>query len=155
MLRVGDMAPEFRAETDGGRRIRLSDYRGQKVILYFYPKDSTPGCMLEACSFRSMHSEFTAKNAVILGVSGDSAESHDRFKTRHNLPFLLLSDSNRTIATAYGAWREKKLLGIGFMWPARATFVIDEEGRIEAVYDKVNVLGHASRVLDGLVEPAS
>lgn len=155
MLSVGDMAPDFRADTDGGRRIRLSDYRGQKVILYFYPKDSTPGCMLEACSFRSMHAEFTAKNAVILGVSGDSAESHERFKARHKLPFPLLSDPNRSIATAYGTWRKRRLLGFPFMWPARATFVIDEEGRIEAVYDKVNVLGHASHVLDGLVEPGS
>ena len=148
------MAPDFRAETDGGRRIRLSDYRGQKVILYFYPKDSTPGCMLEACSFRSMHSRFMARNAVILGVSGDSPESHERFKARHNLPFPLLCDSNRTIAAAYGAWRKKKLLGIGFMWPARTTFVIDEEGKIEAVYYNVNVVGHASRVLEGLGDPA-
>ena len=153
MLKVGDTAPDFEAQTDCGRRVRLSDYRGQKVILYFYPKDSTPGCMLEACSFRSVHGEFIAKNAVILGVSGDSVESHERFKARHNLPFPLLSDPNRTIAAAYGAWRKKNLVGIGFMWPARSTFVIDEEGRIEAVYDNVNVLGHASRVLEGLGDP--
>lgn len=144
------MAPDFEAKTDGGSAIRLSDYRGKKVVVYFYPKDSTPGCMLEACSFRSAQPQFAAKNAVILGISGDSTESHERFKARHDLPFRLVSDPDHAIARLYGAWRKKSLLGIGFMWLVRSTFVINEEGRISAAYDKVNVFGHVAQVLEDL-----
>ena len=149
-LQVGDMAPDFEAKTDGGSAIRLSDYRGKKVVVYFYPKDSTPGCMLEACSFRSAQPQFAAKNAVILGISGDSTESHERFKARHDLPFRLVSDPDHAIARLYGAWRKKSVLGIGFMWLVRSTFVINEEGRISAIYDKVNVFGHVAQVLEDL-----
>ena len=134
--------------------IRLSEFRGRKVVLYFYPRDSTPGCMMEACAFRRRHSQFAERNTIILGVSADGQESHARFRARHSLPFPLVSDPGRSIAAAYGAWRRRKLLGIGFMWPVRATFVIDEEGTIESVYDNVNVFRHASRVLEDLGEPA-
>ena len=149
-LQVGDMAPDFEAKTDGGSAIRLSDYRGAALGGWFYPKDSTPGCMLEACSFRSAQPQFAAKNAVILGISGDSTESHERFKARHDLPFRLVSDPDHAIARLYGAWRKKSLLGIGFMWLVRSTFVINEEGRISATYDKVNVFGHVAQVLEDL-----
>ena len=150
MLRVGDTAPDFEAKTDGGGAIRLSDYRGQKVVLYFYPKDSTPGCMLEACSFRGAQAPFTAKNAAILGVSGDSVKSHDRFKARHRLPFPLVSDPDRSIAASYGVLRQTTVLGVGYMWLVRSTSVIDEDGRIETVFNKVNVFRHAAQVLESL-----
>ena len=150
MLRVGDTAPDFEAKTDGGGAIRLSDYRGQKVVLYFYPNDSTPLCTLEACSFRDAQSQFGAKKAVIFGVSGDSVESHDRFKARHGLPFPLVSDPDRSIAASYGVLRQRKLLGIGYRRIVRSTFVIDEDGRIDTVYKNVSVFGHAAQVLESL-----
>lgn len=153
MLRTGDLAPDFEGVADGGQKVLLSDFRGRKVILYFYPKDGTPGCMLEACSFRNLHEEFKARNAVILGISADSLESHDRFKKRHKLPFPLLSDPQGKIASAYGVWREKKVFGVRLNWPSRTTFIIGEEGRIEAIYDSVNVFGHASRVLEEVTGP--
>lgn len=150
MLTVGDTAPDFTAETDGGDSIKLSNLRGRTVVLYFYPKDSTPGCTVEACSFRDADAEFAAKNAVILGVSADSVKSHDRFKAKHKLPFRLISDRDHSISEAYGARREKKMFGRTYMGIVRSTFVIDEEGRIKAAYDKVKVRGHTSRVLAGL-----
>lgn len=150
MLRVGDPAPDFTAETDGGGTLRLADLRGQRVVLYFYPRDNTPGCTTEACDFRDAASRFADKSAVILGVSTDSVQSHDRFKAKHELPFLLLSDSDRAIAGAYGTWREKSLYGKKFMGMVRSTFVIDEQGIIAAVYDKVRVKGHVEALLDAL-----
>lgn len=144
------MAPDFRAQTDGGGEVRLSSLRGKKVVLYFYPKDSTPGCTVEARSFRDLHAGFESRNAVVLGVSGDSVKSHDRFKACHSLPFPLVSDPDHRIAKAYGTWRKRGVLRFGFLPQVRSTFVIDEEGRIEAVYDRVNVLGHGERVLNGL-----
>lgn len=150
MLQPGDPAPDFHAETDGGGSVRLSDLRGKKVVLYFYPKDSTPGCTIEACGFRDAESDFAAKNAVILGVSADSVRSHDRFKAKHRLPFPLISDSDHAIAEAYGAWRQKSLFGKKYMGIVRSTFVIDEEGRIAAAHDKVKVPGHVQAVLAAL-----
>ncbi len=147
MLQPGDSAPDFEVETDGGGTLRLADFRGQKVVLYFYPKDSTPGCTIEALAFRDAEPEFGAKNAVILGVSADSVRSHDRFKARCNLPFRLLSDRDHAIAEAYGAWREKRLFGKKYMGIVRSTYVIDEQGRIEATCDKVKVRGHAADLL--------
>lgn len=141
------MAPDFTADTDGGGSVTLSDLRGRKVILYFYPKDSTPGCTIEACSFRDAADNFAAKNAVILGASADSVKSHDRFKARHQLAFQLISDQDHSIAEAYGAWREKKLFGRKYMGVVRSTFVIDEEGRIASIFDKVKVRNHVSEVL--------
>ncbi len=150
MLTIGDTAPEFAAATDGGGSIRLSDLRGTKVILYFYPKDRTPGCTIEACAFRDAGEEFKARNAVILGVSADSVRSHDRFKSKHRLSFPLISDPDHSIAEAYGAWREKKMFGRTYMGIVRSTFVIDEEGRIKAAFDKVKVRGHIRQVLAAL-----
>ena len=147
MLRVGDVAPDFTAETDGGGSVRLSDLRGKRVVLYFYPKNHTPGCTVEACSFRDAAKEFEAKNAVVLGASPDTAKSHHRFKAKHKLPFPLVSDRDHAIAEAFGVWREKKLFGRKYMGMVRSTFVIDEEGRIDAAFDRVKVLGHVSEVL--------
>lgn len=147
MLQPGDPAPDFEVETDGGGTLRLADFRGRKVVLYFYPKDSTPGCTIEALAFRDAEPEFAAKNAAILGVSADSVRSHDRFKARHNLPFRLLSDRDHAIAEAYGAWREKQLFGKKYMGIVRSTYVIDEQGKIEATCDKVKVRGHTDDLL--------
>lgn len=147
MLKVGDIAPDFTAETDGGGSVKLSDLRGKKVVLYFYPKNHTPGCTLEACSFRDAEGEFEARNAVILGASADKVKSHDGFKSKHKLPFTLVSDRDHSIAEAFGVWREKKLFGRKYMGMVRSTFVIDEAGRIDAAFDRVKVLGHVPEVL--------
>lgn len=147
MPEVGDTAPDFTAETDGGGTVRLSDLRGRKVVLYFYPRDNTSGCTAEACAFRDAEADFAARNAVILGVSPDSVASHDRFKAKHGLPFRLVSDSGNAIAEAYGSWREKSMYGRRYMGVVRSTFVIDEQGRVEAAFDRVRVKGHAEKVL--------
>ena len=147
MLSPGDPAPAFTAETDGGGSIQLSDLRGRKVVLYFYPRDRTAGCTAEACEFRDASLGLAAKNAVVLGVSADSVKSHDRFKAKHNLTFPLISDTSHEIAEAYGTWREKTLYGRKYMGVARCTFVIDEHGKIEAVFDKVRPRGHADALL--------
>ncbi len=150
MLKVGDPAPDFTAETDGGGTIALKDLRGKNVVLYFYPKDNTPGCTLEACAFRDAEPEFSAKGAVVLGVSPDSVKSHDKFKARFTLPFRLISDPDHVLAEAYGAWREKSLFGRKYMGIVRSTFVIDAEGKVAEVYDKVKVKGHAAALLANL-----
>ncbi len=149
MLAVGAQAPDFSADTDGGR-IQLSELAGKRVVLYFYPKDSTPGCTVEACGFRDAHEEFASKGCVVLGVSADSVRSHSRFSARHRLPFRLVSDSDHAIAEAYGAWRQKTLFGKRYMGIVRSTFVIGADGRIEAVYDRVKVRGHVGEVLANL-----
>lgn len=120
------------------------------MVLYFYPKDGTSGCTAEACAFRDARPNFTARNAVILGVSPDSVKSHDRFKAKHGLPFRLVSDPDHLIAESYGAWREKRLYGRRYMGVVRSTFVIDEEGTIQAVFDNVRVRGHVATVLESL-----
>jgi len=147
MLKPGDKAPDFTAEADGGRKVRLKDYRGKKVILYFYPKDNTPGCTQEACDFRDALEEFSKKDAVVLGVSPDSVVSHDKFKAKHSLPFTLISDPDHKIAEAYGAWREKSMYGKKYMGIVRSTFVIDEKGKIAEAHDKVKVKGHVAELL--------
>lgn len=150
MLAAGDPAPDFSAETDGGGQIQLSDLRGQRVVLYFYPRDSTPGCTFEACAFRDAHEEFCAKNCVIIGVSADSIKSHERFSARHHLPFRLVSDPDHAISESYGAWRQKTLFGRKYMGIVRSTFVIGADGRIEASYDQVKVVGHIGEILASL-----
>ena len=150
MLAIGDPAPDFDASTDGGGRVHLSDLRGQRVVLYFYPKDSTPGCTFEACAFRDAHEEFCAKNCVVLGVSADSIRSHERFSARHKLPFRLVSDPDHSISQSYGAWRQKSLFGKKYMGNVRSTYLIGADGRIEAIYDRVNVVGHVGDILADL-----
>jgi peroxiredoxin Q/BCP len=147
MLKVGAKAPEFSAETDGGETIKFKDLRGRKVVLYFYPKDNTPGCTKEACDFRDAHQRFQKKGAVILGVSPDSVKSHDNFRKKFELPFPLVSDPGHQIAEAYGVWVEKSMYGRKYMGIERATFVIDENGKIAEIYRKVRVPGHIDDVL--------
>jgi len=155
MPEVGDRAPEFTAMDDSGKLVSLSDFRGKKVVLYFYPKDDTPGCTREACYFRDSFSRLLERGAVVLGVSTDSVESHRRFKEKYNLPFPLLSDPDRKIVTAYGVWNRKSLAGrLGF-GVERTTFVIDEEGVITHIFRKVKVDGHVDEVLAALGEPAA
>ncbi|GIK72055.1 MAG: peroxiredoxin [Chloroflexota bacterium] len=136
-LQVGDSAPDFTAVTDGGETVSLSDFRGKRVILYFYPKDDTPGCTTQACGFRDNYPVIEEKNAVVLGVSPDSAKSHQKFKTKFNLPFTLLVDEDHAIAEAYGVWVEKSMYGKKYMGIERSHFVIDEEGRIIEAQVKV------------------
>jgi peroxiredoxin Q/BCP len=129
-LQVGEMAPDFEAVTDEGKTVRLSDFRGKKVILYFYPKDNTSGCTKQAVGFRDHYDEIVANNAVVLGVSPDSVESHVKFKTKYDLPFHLLVDPDHKIAELYGVWGEKKMYGRTYYGIKRSHFVIDEEGKL-------------------------
>jgi thioredoxin-dependent peroxiredoxin len=147
-LRVGEPAPEFTLPASTGENISLSDFRGkQAVVLYFYPKDDTPGCTKEACSFRDLSAEFAEKGAVILGVSPDSVASHRKFRDKYHLPFTLLADQGAEVATKYGVWKEKSMYGRTFMGVERTTVVIDKEGRVSKVFPKVSVDGHADEVL--------
>ncbi len=150
MLRTGDKAPDFTATTDGGETVKLKDLRGKKVVLYFYPKDNTPGCTQEACDFRDSIARFRRKGVVVLGVSPDSVGSHEKFKAKFDLPFALLADEDREIAEAYGVWREKSMYGRKYMGIVRSTFVIDEKGKIAEVHEKVKVKGHVDQLLGTL-----
>ena len=136
-VRVGDPAPDFTAVTDGGETLRLSDLRGKRVVLYFYPKDDTPGCTTQACSFRDQYPLIEEKNAVVLGVSPDNAQSHRKFKTKFNLPFTLIADEDHSIAETYGVWVEKSMYGKKYMGIERSHFVIDENGKIVDAQIKV------------------
>lgn len=147
MLEVGDRAPEFKAPSNTGKTISLKDFRGKKVVLYFYPKDNTSGCTKEACSFRDNMARLKRKGTVVLGVSPDSVASHERFAAKHELPFPLLSDPEHEVAESYGVWVEKSMYGRKYMGIQRATFVIDEKGKLSAVFPKVKVAGHVDEVL--------
>ena len=136
-LQVGDVAPGFTVTTDSGASVSLSDYRGKRVVLYFYPKDDTPGCTTQACGFRDNYPVIEEKNAVVLGVSPDSAKSHQKFKTKFDLPFTLLVDEDHAIAEAYGVWAEKSMYGKKYMGIERSHFVIDENGKIVDAQVKV------------------
>jgi len=149
-LTVGAKAPAFSAPDQSGKSIALSDFAGRKVVLYFYPKDDTPGCTVEACSFRDDHAAFKKKGAVVIGVSRDSAKSHTKFIEKFTLPFTLLSDTDHKIAGDYGVWVEKSMYGKKYMGVERSTFVIDEKGKLSAVYRKVNPAEHTTDVLEGL-----
>ena len=150
MLKIGEKAPDFTAVTETGAEISLSSLRGKKVVLYFYPRDNTPGCTQEACDFRDREEALAAKGAVVLGVSTDSAASHEKFKAKHALPFTLLADPEKELVSAYGVYQEKKQYGRSFMGVVRTTFVIDADGVIANVFEKVKVKGHADAVLDSL-----
>jgi peroxiredoxin Q/BCP len=143
----GDEAPAFTLQADDGREVSLSDYRGKKVVLYFYPKDGTPGCTREAVEFRDIAKEFEKEDAAILGVSKDSVQSHQKFKRKHELPFTLLSDPEGKVLDLYGVWKKKSLYGRTFMGTERTTFLIDEKGIVKKVYRKVKVKGHAQACL--------
>jgi peroxiredoxin Q/BCP len=147
LVREGDEAPDFTLQADDGREVSLSDYRGKKVVLYFYPKDGTPGCTREAIEFRNMLKEFEKEDSAILGVSKDSVQSHQKFKQKHDLPFTLLSDPQGAVLDLYGVWKNKRLYGRTFMGTERTTFIIDERGIVKKVYRKVKVKGHAQACL--------
>ena len=147
MVSEGEEAPDFTLEADDGGEVSLSDFRGKKVVLYFYPKDGTPGCTREAIEFRDIVDEFEKEDAVILGVSKDSIKSHQRFKQKHNLPFTLLSDPEGKVLELYGVWKEKSMYGRTFMGVERTTFLINESGDVKKIYRKVKVKGHAQACL--------
>ena len=143
MVNEGEEAPDFTLLADDGRKVSLKDYRGKKVVLYFYPKDGTPGCTREAIEFRDITKEFEKEGAIILGVSKDSIKSHRKFKQKHELPFTLLSDPEGKVLDLYGVWKKKSLYGRTFMGTERTTFLIDEKGIVKKVYRKVKAKGHA------------
>lgn len=147
MLKVGDKAPEFSLIGDNGEKISLKDYKGKKVVLYFYPKDMTSGCTQEACDFRDSIKKFEKKNSVVIGVSPDDTKSHDKFKDKYGLPFTLLSDETKEMLNDYGVWQEKSMYGRKYMGVVRTTFIIDEKGKIKKIYDKVRVPGHIEEIL--------
>jgi thioredoxin-dependent peroxiredoxin len=152
MLKEGTTAPAFKTTDANGDTISLKDLRGQKVVLYFYPKDDTPGCTKEACSFRDAFATFKKRGIKVLGVSPDSEASHKKFETKYKLPFTLLADADRSIAEAYGVWGEKKFMGRKYMGVLRTTFLIDEKGKIKKVFEKVKPEDHASEVLAAFAE---
>ncbi len=147
MLKIGDVAPEFTLHDEAGKAHSLSAYRGKTVVVYFYPKDDTPGCTREAIGFTQLKSQFEAKNAVVLGVSKDSSESHQKFCDLYNLSITLLSDPDRAVIQAYGAWGEKVQYGKSTMGLIRSTFLVDPEGKVAKSWANVNVDGHPEAVL--------
>jgi peroxiredoxin Q/BCP len=152
MLKVGSTAPAFKTTDANGETISLKDLRGQKVVLYFYPKDDTPGCTKEACSFRDDFSKFKKRGITVLGVSPDSEASHKKFAAKFKLPFTLLADTDKSISEAYGVYGEKKFMGRTYMGVHRTTFLIDERGKIKKVFEKVKPEKHASEVLEAFAE---
>jgi len=149
-LSVGDKAPDFSAQDETGRGWSLKALKGKTVVLYFYPKDNTPGCTTEACDFRDRYDHFAKKKVVVLGVSPDSAKSHAGFKAKHGLPFPLLVDEERKICEAYGVWKQKMLYGRKFMGVERSTFVIGPDGKVKQALRKVSVTGHAQSMLEAV-----
>ena len=149
-VEVGDKAPDFKLLADDGRTVSLKDLRGKKVVLYFYPKDDTPGCTAEACSFRDNLARVTTKGAVLLGVSRDDHASHGKFRDKYHLNFPLLSDDAGTVTEAYGVWKTKKQYGREYQGIERTTFLIDEQGKVAKVWPKVKVNGHTDEVLAAL-----
>ena len=143
MVNEGEEAPDFTLQADDGREVSLKDYRGKKVVLYFYPKDGTPVCTREAIEFRDIAQEFEKEGAIILGLSKDSIKSHQKFKQKHKLPFTLLSDPEGKVLDLYKVWKKKSLYGRTFMGTERTTFLVDEKGIVRKVYRKVKVKGHA------------
>jgi len=146
-LKEGDKAPEFSANTNGGGKISLADYLGKNVILYFYPKDDTPGCTKEACAFRDSFSEFKKRGAIVFGVSPDSVKSHDKFVEKFKLPFTLLADEDKKIVEAYGVWGEKSFMGKKYLGVHRVTFLIGPDGKIKKIWPQVKPDEHAAEVL--------
>ncbi|WP_428839283.1 thioredoxin-dependent thiol peroxidase [Bacillus massilinigeriensis] len=146
------LAPDFNLPASNGQKVKLSDFRGKNVVLYFYPKDMTPGCTTEACDFRDNQEEFAGVDAVILGVSPDPLARHEKFIEKYGLPFLLLSDEDNKAAEAYGVWKLKKNFGKEYMGIERSTFIIDKEGKLAKEYRKVKVKGHVEEVLGFIKE---
>jgi peroxiredoxin Q/BCP len=148
MLKEGTVAPDFTVKDANGETVRLKDLRGQKVVLYFYPKDDTPGCTKEACAFRDAFADYKKRNIKVLGVSLDSEASHKKFAAKYKLPFTLLADTDHAISDGYGVYGQKKFMGRSYMGVKRMTFLIDEKGKIKKVFEKVKPEDHAQEVLD-------
>jgi thioredoxin-dependent peroxiredoxin len=149
-IEIGKLAPEFELLDENGIKRALADYRGTYVVLYFYPKDETPGCTTEACNFRDNYQDYLSKGAVILGVSADSVKSHVKFKTKHHLQFPLLADTDHSVCELYGAWGKKKMMGHEFEGIKRTTFLIDPEGIVKQIFEKVNPTVHSQEVLGAI-----
>lgn len=152
MISVGKSAPAFSLDTDAGEKLSLKDLKGRPVVLYFYPKDDTPGCTVEACEFRDAFPRFKGSKAVILGISPDSVKSHQKFKEKFDLPFTLLADEDHAIAEKYGVWQKKSMYGRTYMGIARTTFVIDKGGKVAKIFEKVKPKGHAEEVEQAIDE---
>lgn len=152
MLEVGSKAIDFRLPDETGTMHSLADFRGKKVVLYFYPKDNTPGCTKQACAFKAAYDAFRREDIVVIGISKDSQSSHKKFKEKYDLPFLLLADEERTVIEAYDVWKEKKLYGKTYMGVTRSTYVIDEEGIIIKTFEKASPANNATDILAYLKE---
>jgi thioredoxin-dependent peroxiredoxin len=150
VINEGDQAPDFTLQSDAGTDVTLSSLRGRPVVLYFYPKDDTPGCTTEACEFRDAYDVFRERGAEVLGVSPDDVTSHEKFKTKHELPFTLLADPDHKVAEDYGVWGERKYAGKSYMGINRSTFIIDADGKVARAMLGIKPAGHASEVLDSL-----
>lgn len=150
MLEVGMQAPDFALPNEKGELVRLSDFRGKKVVVYFYPKDNTPGCTRQACAFKERYADFQAKDIVVIGISKDSEASHEKFITKYELPFILLADVEKEAIQAYGVWQEKKMYGKVSFGVVRSTFVIDEAGTIIKIYPKAKPDDNAGEILNFL-----
>jgi thioredoxin-dependent peroxiredoxin len=148
MPTIGKAAPAFTLESDTGERVSLKDFKGQTVVLYFYPKDDTPSCTTEACEFRDLFPRFRRGKAVVLGVSPDPVKSHARFRKKYDLPFTLLADVGHAVAEKYGVWKEKSMYGRTYMGVERTTFVIGPDGKVVQIFEKVKAAGHAQDVAD-------
>ncbi|AIL65546.1 Putative peroxiredoxin bcp [Rickettsiales bacterium Ac37b] len=147
-LNIGDPAPDFTLDTDTSSKLTLSSLRGKNVVLYFYPKDDTPGCTLEAKDFTTSHDQFLFLNTVIIGISKDNVQSHSKFKEKYCLPFTLVSDYNSKVCEEYGVWTEKSMFGKKYMGIERTTFLIDQQGIIRKIWNKVSVAGHVDEILE-------
>lgn len=147
MLKIGSKAPSFSLPSTDGKKLSLKDFKGKKVVLYFYPKDMTSGCTQEACDFRDSFPNFKKLKSVVIGISPDSIESHQKFIDKYELPFILLSDEKKEVLSKYGVWKEKSMYGKKYMGVERTTVVIDEDGKIFKVFEKVKVLGHVEEVI--------
>jgi thioredoxin-dependent peroxiredoxin len=154
LLSVGDRAPEFKTKDQDGETVSLKDFKGKKVVLYFYPKDDTPGCTKEACSFRDGFGAFRRRKIEVLGVSVDDERSHKKFAEKFSLPFRLLADPDKKVVKAYGVWGEKNMYGRKYMGTNRVTYVIDEKGKVAAVWPKVKPEGHAEEILEAITSRA-
>ncbi len=152
MLKEGDDAPDFTAKDQTGAHVKLSDFRGRRIVLYFYPKDDTPGCTKQACSLRDGFAAFQRANIKVLGVSMDDKQSHRKFISKYKLPFTLLSDADHSLADAYGSYGEKHFAGKNYMGVLRKTFLVDERGKIKRIFEKVKVDEHADEVLRAFAE---
>ena len=150
MLQPGDKAPDFKLPADDGKTYSLKDFKGKKLVLYFYPKDNTSGCTAEACDFRDTTKLFTKNDTVLIGLSKDSIKSHEKFRDKYSLNFPLLSDEEGKMLEAYGVWKEKSMYGKKYMGIERTTFIIDEKGKIQEIFPKVKVNGHVKEILSKL-----